>query len=231
MINLDELNPIPERQEALRQRQTMNRIRVAMPGIVDSFDTSQQTVNVRLAIREAWNEDGKETWKDFPLLPDVPVVFPRAGGYVLTFPITAGDEILVVFGDMCIDAWWQNGGVQNQIDCRRHDLSDAFAIPGPWSQPRRISGYSTNSVQLRNESGNAYIELNDDVVNIKAKNINFDVGAFSAKNTSWTGVTNSFSISGNVNISGGNTYIDERKFLDHTHTGVQPGGGSTGGVN
>ena len=202
MISLDEMNPIPEREDALRQRQTMNKLRVAMPGIVDSYDASQQTVTVRLALRENWNEDRNEVWTEIPLLLDVPIVFPRAGGYVLTFPITKGDEVLVVFGDMCIDGWWQNGGVQNQIDCRRHDLSDAFAIPGPWSQPRRVSGYSINSVQLRNEAGNAYIELSGSTVNI--------VGSA-------------------VNITG-TTTIEGRSWMGHKHSGVQTGGGNTGGV-
>jgi hypothetical protein len=30
--------------------------------------------------------------------------------------------------------------------------------------------------------------------------------------------------------SGGNTEIDGKNFLGHTHSGVQPGGGNTGGV-
>ena len=116
MISLDEMNPLPERMDLMRQRQTMNKIRVAAPGIVQAYDASQQTVTVQVAIRERMNEDGVENWVEIPLLLDVPIVFPRAGGYCLTLPITAGDEVLVVYGDNCIDAWWQNSGVQNQID-------------------------------------------------------------------------------------------------------------------
>lgn len=202
MINLDEMNPLPERMDSIRQRQTMNKIRCHVPGIVQAYDAAQQTVTVQVAIRELFNNDGVEEWTEVPLLLDVPIVFPRAGGYVLTLPITQGDEVLVCFGDSCIDAWWQNGGVQNQIDIRRHDLSDAFAIPGPWSQPRRVSNYSTNSCQLRNEAGTAYIELSGSTINI--------VGSA-------------------VNISG-TTTIQGRSWLGHKHSGVQTGGGNTGGV-
>ena len=222
MISLDEMNPIPEREEALRQRQTVNRIRVAMPGIVESYDTAQQTVTVRPAIRENWNEEKNEVWTDIPLLPDVPVVFPRAGGYCLTLPITAGDEVLVVFGDMCIDGWWQNGGVQNQIDCRRHDLSDAFAIPGPWSQPRKVSGYSTNSAQLRTEAGDAYFEIVGNTINITAPTINLTAGSFN--------VTARTIINGKTTITQA-TDIQGKDFLTHKHTGVQTGGGTSGGVS
>ncbi len=245
MINLDEMNPLPERMESLRQRQTMNKIRCAAPGIVQAYDAGQQTVTVQLAVREWLNDDGKETWADIPLLLDVPIVFPRAGGYVLTLPINQGDEVLVCFGDACIDAWWQNGGVQNQIDIRRHDLSDAFAIPGPWSQPRRVSNYSTNSCQLRNEAGDAYFEIKGNKINIKAAGgIHIDSGAEltteSVSNTvissnsalNMSSVNESNFSGSHITIgSGGNTVIDNRNFLQHTHTGVQTGSGSTGGVN
>ena len=222
-MNIDEVNPIPERQEALRQRQASIKIRCCMPGIVASYDAGQQTVNVRPAVRECLvQEDGSEQWTDIPLLLDVPIVFPRAGGYVLTLPINQGDEVLVCFGDVCIDAWWQNGGVQNQIDIRRHDLSDAFAIPGPWSQPRRVSNYSTNSCQLRNEAGSAYVELAGSTINIVGSAVNI-----TAPTVTVTGRT---MVDGKTSITGA-TDIQGRDFLTHTHKGVETGGGSTGGVN
>ena len=229
-MNIDEINPIPERMEALRERQASIKLRCHAPGIVESYDEEQQTVNVRVAIRECLiNEAGKVNWTEIPLLLDVPIVFPRAGGYVLTLPINQGDEVLVCFGDACIDAWWQNGGVQNQVDTRRHDLSDAFAIPGPWSQPRRVSGYSTNSCQLRNEAGTAYVELAGSTINIvgAAVNITAPVVNIDGPSTTITGTTK---IDGKTTVTGA-TDIQGRDFLSHTHSGVETGGGSTGGVN
>jgi len=67
-----------------------------------------------------------------------------------------------VFNDMCIDAWWQSGGEQTQIEIRRHDLSDAVAFLGIASVPRAVMGYSINSVMLRNEDKDSYIEIVDD---------------------------------------------------------------------
>ena len=210
MITTDERAPSERREQDLKLRQTVNNVRVAMPGIIQSFDATEQTVTVQCAIREKINMDGNLSWQEIPLLLDVPIIFPRAGNYILTMPIQAGDECLVVFGDSCMDAWWQSGGVQNQIDCRRHDLSDGYAIVGLYSQPRRITNYSTNTAQLRNLSGSAYVELSGNNVNI---------------------------VGGNVTISatkvtiGGNTTIDGRVFMSHKHSGVQTGGGNTGGVN
>ena len=210
MITTDERAPSERREQDLKLRQTAINLRVAMPGIIQEFNSTEQTVTVQCAIREKINMDGDLSWQDIPLLLDVPVIFPRAGNYILTMPIQAGDECLVVFGDSCMDAWWQSGGVQNQIDCRRHDLSDGYAIVGLYSQPRRINNYSTSTAQLRTLSGDAYVELSGSNINI---------------------VGNSVTISaGTVNI-GGSTTIDGRSFMGHTHTGVQTGGGSTGGVN
>ena len=179
-------------------------LRVAAPGIIQSVDYARQTCTVRLAIRERMNRGGVLEWAEIPLLPDVPFFVYSGGGYCLTLPIQPGDDCLVVFGDSCIDAWWQNGGVQNQSEKRRHDLSDGFALVGFRSQPHVVSGYSPGTAQLRNASGDASIEINGSAINIQA--------------------------AGGVTISGG-VVIDGRNFLGHTHGGVQPGGGTTGGVS
>lgn len=152
-----------------------NVLRVACPGIIQSFDPVEQTVTVQPVIREEIvKEDLSKEWVSIPLLLDVPIHIPRAGGYSLTLPVKKGDECLVVFLDACMDAWWSYGGVQNQIEKRRHDLSDAVAILGLWSQPNVIENYSTDSCQLRNTEGNAYIELKDNDINLVADSININ---------------------------------------------------------
>lgn len=176
MLNLNERSPSNERQIDLNARAAAIKLRVCIPGIIQSFDAAAQTVTVRPALREKMCMNGTESWVDIPLLVDVPIVIPRAGGYTLTLPVKAGDECLVVFGDMCMDGWWQSGGVQNQVECRRHDLSDGFAILGCWSQPRVISGYSKNSAQLRNDAGSAYVEIAGDTVNIVGGTVNIRAG-------------------------------------------------------
>lgn len=144
-----------------------NKIRFSMPGIITAFNPFEQTVTVQPALREqVRNLDGTSKWVSIPQLLDVPIVLPRGGGFIITVPIKPGDECLIIFGDMCIDAWFSSGGVQNQIEQRRHDLSDAFAILGTWSQPNRISDYNTNSMQLRNESGTQGITISNTGVDL-----------------------------------------------------------------
>lgn len=216
-------------------------LRFCEPGIIQSFNSTKQTVEVKLALRErVKDKDGKVSWAEISVLADVPIVFPRAGDYVLTFPVSQGDECLVLFGDKCMDAWWQNSGVQNQMDTRRHDLSDGFALFGCWSQPNVLPNYSTSTVQLRNKAGTAYYEIAaGDVLNIVATTLNvkvnnLNVGGKSGGNSSLVSIlANTINaVSGSaLNLkAGGATTIEDRVFLQHQHINTKPGNGVSGPV-
>ena len=78
-------------------------------------------------------------------------------------PIKPGDECLLVFCDTAIDGWWQSGGVQGQIDSRRHDLSDGICLLGTWSKPRRIDvdWDDLKGARLQTDDAKTYLELRD----------------------------------------------------------------------
>ena len=230
MATMDFLQRQGDPTELLRKyKSTINfNLRVCVPCIVQSFDVDAQTIVARPAIREQLvDENGNKLWKDIPDLLDVPIVIPRAGGYVMTFPIQKGDECLVIFGDSCMDAWWQNGGVQNQVEMRRHDLSDGFAILGCWSQPRVVSHYSPDSVQLRNESKSSIIEIRDTT---DPDTTTINVSTSGTANINAGSGTINLTTSGTINIGSGDVKINNKIFLQHKHTGVEPGSGQTGGV-
>lgn len=140
----------------------------ALPGIIQSFDPVKKTCEVQVSIqaRQTNLQTGAFSWVTLPLLVDCPVFFPSGGGYTLTFPLELGDECLVVFASRCIDAWWQSGNVDIQAVMRMHDLSDGFVFAGISSVPKVQPDISTNSVQLRNNAGNVYIEIQETTVNI-----------------------------------------------------------------
>ncbi|HDS9452386.1 TPA: hypothetical protein QH822_002370 [Klebsiella quasipneumoniae subsp. similipneumoniae] len=198
------------------ERRTLNeQLRVAMPGIIQSFDPGDDdrppTCVVQPAIRYVERDnDGNKSTKDYPLLVDVPVVFPRGGGCTLTFPVKAGDECLVIFADRCIDFWWQSGGIQDPVDERMHDLSDAFCIVGPQSQAKKIGGISTSAVELRSDDGETKLSLNP---------------ASGAINGTAPG---GFNLNGLKILSDGRLQLVDGSIIDkHTHGGVEPGGSST----
>lgn len=142
-------------------------LRVAEPGVVTGFDVATQTVTVQLLLAEKIRQAaGGVDNVPIPPIFHLPIVFPRGGGWTLTMPIAVGDECLVVFGDMCIDDWWQSGygspskpTIANQIGPRRHDLRDGFALFGISNQKRLIEDYSTTSCQLRSDDGTVAIDL------------------------------------------------------------------------
>ncbi|MDU1573279.1 MAG: Gp138 family membrane-puncturing spike protein [Pantoea sp.] len=224
-------------------------LRVSMPGIIQSFDPIACTCTVQPAISgQVADEAGQFKSAPLPLLVDVPVVFPRGGGCTITFPVKAGDECLVVFSDRCIDFWWQNGGVQEAVDPRQHDLSDAFAFIGPQSQAEVIGNISTSTLQMRTDDGAAYIELdpNSHAVNIVAPgglNVTTPLAKFSAAVTingllTWMGgMVGSLATGTAAKITGAIEFIGSLKSNgkdisdQHTHSGVQTGTGDTGKVN
>jgi Phage protein Gp138 N-terminal domain len=227
-LNLSERlgNPADQWSEALDA--FARSLRVAVPAVVTAFHSDVQTVEAQPLVREAARIKGVPTPKSLPLLVDVPVLLPRAGAFTLTFPIVAGDECLVLFSDTCFDAWWANGGQQNQMSQRRHSLSNGFALVGVWNKQRAIPSYSTTSVQLRNADGSTRIEVAGTAVNVQAQTV--DVHAYGTATVRSDSVVN-VTASSSVHIAGnGSTTIEGKDWLTHKHTGVATGGGTSGPV-
>lgn len=136
----------------------------AMPAIVQSVNLAKMTCVVQLAIQGRFEDPaGGVNYVNIGVLHDCPIVFPSAGGFAVTMPMAAGDEVLVVFASRCIDSWWQNGGYANKpMEFRMHDLSDGFAIPGPQSQPKLYTGVNTTDLQVRNKAGTVYLSIGAD---------------------------------------------------------------------
>lgn len=234
--------------EAHRQA-IFGNLRVALPGIIQSFDPDAVTCTVLPAIYgQRLRDDGTLISEELPIIPDVPVVFPRGGGCTLTFPVKPGDECLLVFSDRCIDFWWQSGGVQEPVDPRQHDMSDAFAIVGPQSQAQKISGISTTTAQFRSDDGSTYLEINPTTKRIKlVAPGGFDVisphSTFSGKVTitgllTWMGgMVGSLASGTAAKITGAIEFIGTLKSNgkdisdQHTHNGVQSGNNNSGKVN
>lgn len=144
----------------------------AAPAIIQKFNAVNMTLTAECAIKgNQRDEQGNFTPINIKLLVDCPVCFTGGGGATLTFPITQGDECLIVFASRCIDAWWQSGGVQPPIELRMHDLSDGFAIVGVRSRPRVLSSISTTSTQLRSDDGETYIDFASGKIQIVADEV------------------------------------------------------------
>lgn len=186
----------------------------ALPCIVQSVDYTKMTLVAQPAIQgTTYDANNNATTVNLPLLADVPIVYPGAGGFVITFPINAGDEVLVIFASRCIDAWWALGGVQIPMEMRMHDLSDGFAIPGPRSQPNVVPSISTTDLQIRNKAGTTFIGIGaDGSVKVTAPSLTF---------------TGDLNVTGNI-VATGEVTGNSIPLSTHVHSGVTTGGGDSG---
>lgn len=212
-------------EEKLKQK-----IHVAAPAKITSIDYEKQTLNAQITIREKINGQ----LFGIPELLDVPFFVLGGGDYSLTFPIKKDDECLIVFADSCIDAWWQNGGMQNPIDPRRHDLSDGFALVGFKSQKNKLNNYSDESFQIR-RGEEVPIEIKDDSIIIqKGENeikIEDDNIIISVEEETKIKIDKDGTILVKANEIklDGTVKINNKDFMSHVHSGGNQGA-NTGGV-
>ncbi|AXN57386.1 putative baseplate assembly protein [Erwinia phage Panisse] len=95
----------------------------ALPAVVEFYNPKTQSASVRplIQVDELPN----------PLIHGVPIQFPSGGGASLTFPVKAGDQCLLIFSMLPMDAWMSGDGSMKKVNNRRsHDITDAFAIVG-----------------------------------------------------------------------------------------------------
>lgn len=113
-----------------------------MPARVVAYYPEQRKVDVQPLPKMIFPGMTPDQMFDIPVLWSVPIVWPSVdstteGGpkAIIYMPIMKGSIVLLVFSDYSIDNWVQSAeGMEGQTydhqDTRRHDINDAFAIPG-----------------------------------------------------------------------------------------------------
>lgn len=107
-------------------------LKVAKLGIIDSYDSSTGTANVK--IQTKFNEKTSKVW-DYQVIPNVPVVKSK----YFSHPIKKGDGCLIIFLDTDFTAWLESGDVIPPATPRLHNLNDAIAIMGVDTKSERPS--------------------------------------------------------------------------------------------
>ena len=185
-------------------------VHTSMPGIIETFDPVNQLASIQPAIKRIFKTtDGEQeflTPTSLPILINVPVQYPRGGGFSLTFPVKKGDECLLVFCERSIDNWHQVGGVQPPGARRFHSLSDATAFVGISSLTNKVPNYDNTNVQLKKDDGSVSITLKDngDMDIIANGNLQGTIGGTVTLDvTGNTSITSPvMTLTGNVNIVG-----------------------------
>lgn len=103
----------------------MSGVWTALPGRVKAFDAASSTCTVQPF--PAMFLAGEAVV--IPEIADVPVCYPNGGGASITYPLAAGDVVLLLFSTLPLGRYRQDGADGNPVETRRQDLSDAWAIP------------------------------------------------------------------------------------------------------
>lgn len=100
-------------------------VHTSIPGIVQSYDETTQTAVVQPAVRRAIDD----TLETLPPIPNVPIAWPSAGGFLIHFPLAAGDGVMLVFSESAWGIYRSSGAVSDPGDLTKHGLSYPVAFP------------------------------------------------------------------------------------------------------
>jgi hypothetical protein len=143
----------------------------AMPGQIVAVYTDAngrgQSADVRPSLRNtlptADDVEGFEPYaeEDLPVIPRVPIAYPQGGGFAITWPLAAGDFVLLVFAERSIDQWLNTASKSRQVaistgDLGTHTLDGAVALPlGPAPYAHLLSAVASDAMRLGHDTGKA----------------------------------------------------------------------------
>ena len=139
-------DPSDEEVHADLMEQLLLGIHVAMPGRIQSYDPVRQVADIVLQVRHRYPDpDGTGHYldEDYPVLPAVPILFPRMGKWFMAMSVEAGDAVQVLFNSSALGIWRRSSatdalsgldrairGVSTVGDVGRHSLTHAVALLG-----------------------------------------------------------------------------------------------------
>ena len=204
---------------------------------------SKQFVNVKPLIHP---EDDDGSILDTPVIYNVPVLFPSAGGGLLSFPIVVGDTALIIISQRAISQWLiSDGSPAASTDFDNFDINDALAIPGLYTVNTNLKPntrdvelkFSGNSVRLTPE-GSIFADAPNNITATAGATItatapeitlngNLTVNGDIQLNGNTT-TTGDVGVGGNLSVTGTSTNAGVNVGSNHTHSGVDSGSGTSG---
>lgn len=171
----------PDMADIIRQaiEDRLAEVHVMLPGRIDAYDADLQKADVEPLIRRLQETVDGEIKEDLPVIPGVPVVFPRAGGFKITMPVQPGDRCMLVFCERSIDTYQTGQGRRGddttlikQTDpgtFEMHNLSDPVALLGWYNDAEALSPAPDANDMVIGEHGGPVIHIGGDQVNLYQK--------------------------------------------------------------
>ncbi len=98
-----------------------------LPAQIETYDETIQLASVKPLIKKKFTNDEVLA---LPIINNVPIVFPRSNDAIISFPLSKGDTVALLFVDRSMDEWLSSGDDVTPDDRRKHNISDAIGIPG-----------------------------------------------------------------------------------------------------
>ena len=191
-------------------RQSMKGINTSLPGIINNYNSSTRRAFVKIALKQV---NTNNSLSDYPVLVDVPVIFPSGGGYVLNFPLVSGDAVVLLFSQRDLSTFKEAFLESAPTLYGFFSLPDAVAFAGFGAISNTPA--KSGAVNLQNTNGTSSISLTDSEIEVKTT-------------ATVTITAPTVTINGDLNVSG-NVTSGSISLPNHVHTGVETGGSNTGG--
>ena len=106
----------------------------ALVGTIQRYDAATQRADVVIGVRNPYQDpegSGHLLREDFPVIPNVKVLFPRMGKWFIAMSVQPGDRVQLLFNTLSPEDWlYGDGRVVDVADTRRQHLSHAVALIG-----------------------------------------------------------------------------------------------------
>lgn len=190
-----------------------------LPAIVIAYDRAKNRATVQPQVMMGTTSGEKVSRAQ---VAEVPVLNIGGGGFVLSFPIKPGDLGWIKASDRDISLFLQGLAEEWPNTRRMHSFEDGFFIPDVMRQ-WTLQEVDQERAVLQSTDGVTRIALGPETVEITTTGL----VKVDAPNVQMTG---DLQVDGSINADGGVTGAGI-VLETHTHGGVEPGAGDTGGPN
>ena len=221
------------------------RIDDMLPAVVIAYNASTNMACVQPLITVV-TTDGQQVPR--AQYAAIPVYQISAGGFIMRFPINAGDFGWIKANDRDISIFMQSGTQSPPNTQRKHSFKDAIFLPQTVWSNAAIAGGDTANLVIQNYAGTVKISLSETAINVEAPteinltaptvNINASIainlttpittmsGIFTATNEG--SETTAGTINGSL-VTTGDVTANGISLDNHVHGGVMTGGSNTEG--
>ncbi len=152
------------------------KINTVKIGEVTQFHaTKPPRVSVQIAMKRLY--EGADEAVLIPILEDVPIVYPGAGDWWLTFPVVKGSNVVLLFNDRSLAEWLDRGGLVEPMSTRKFSLSDAIAIAGILPDPNNFDSIDTDGIALRKKDNSIFLKLLNSGVTARLADMDLEITA------------------------------------------------------